>query len=275
MISVIICSRTPDISDVLRQNITDTIGCAHEFVVIDNSRQQRSIFAAYNEGVNKAQGDILCFMHEDIRCHTKDWGTAVENRFRNDETLGLLGNLGSHFMPKCVCALGDSGLLSSNYYTKDKEDHYRESRYFDDSGAAEVVVVDGMWYCVRRQLFADRKIWYDESFEGFHYYDLDICMQVWEAGYKCIVVDDVEMEHYSEGDIDRTFLNNSFRFFDKWKDSLPMLKGIELTETEYYLSAKLSEISAYCRELSFYHRRYKNSFPQRVKRWTKKHVSKD
>ena len=275
MISIIICSRQKDVSVALRQNIDDTIGCQYELIVIDNSRNKQSIFTAYNEGVKEAHGDILCFMHEDIWFHTRDWGMAVEKRFQSDASLGLIGNLGSHFMPKCVCALGDSGLLSSNYYTRDKKEHFRESRYFDESGCVEVVVVDGMWYCIRRQLFDGRKIWYDESFEGFHYYDLDICMQVWEAGYKCIVVDDVEMEHYSEGDIDRTFLNNSFRFFDKWKDNLPMLKGVELTETEYYLSAKLSEISAYCRELSFYHRRYKNSFPQRVKRWIKKHASKD
>ena len=44
MISIIICSMNPDISAELRQNIADTIGCEYELVVIDNSRNQLSIF---------------------------------------------------------------------------------------------------------------------------------------------------------------------------------------------------------------------------------------
>ena len=66
MISLIICSRTADISDELKQNIATTIGCEYELCVIDNSRNEYSIFTAYNEGVRRAKGDILCFMHDDI-----------------------------------------------------------------------------------------------------------------------------------------------------------------------------------------------------------------
>ena len=70
MISIIICSMNPDISAELRQNIADTIGCEYELVVIDNSRNQLSIFQAYNRGVQRSKGDILCFMHDDLLMHT-------------------------------------------------------------------------------------------------------------------------------------------------------------------------------------------------------------
>ena len=78
MLSLIICSRTPKISEELEKNIADTIGCEYELVVIDNSLNKYSIFSAYNEGVKRSIGDILCFMHEDILYKTINWGQQVE-----------------------------------------------------------------------------------------------------------------------------------------------------------------------------------------------------
>ena len=74
LISLIICSRKADISEELKQNIAETIGCEYELCVIDNSRNEYSIFSAYNEGVRRAKGDILCFMHEDVLFRTNKWG---------------------------------------------------------------------------------------------------------------------------------------------------------------------------------------------------------
>ena len=74
MISLVICSSTPKLSKELIQNIESTIGFEHEYVVIDNSNNQHSIFSAYNEGVHQAKGDILCFMHQDIDFQSLNWG---------------------------------------------------------------------------------------------------------------------------------------------------------------------------------------------------------
>ena len=99
MISCIICSRQLDISAELKENIASTIGCEYELVVIDNSKNEYSIFSAYNEGVRRAKGDILCFMHEDILYHTQGWGKIISNILQ-DKTIGQIGVAGSHFMPK-------------------------------------------------------------------------------------------------------------------------------------------------------------------------------
>ena len=74
MLSLIICSRTPKISNKLEKNIAETIGCEYELVVIDNSQNKYSIFSAYNEGVKRARGSVLCFMHDDIIYKTANWG---------------------------------------------------------------------------------------------------------------------------------------------------------------------------------------------------------
>lgn len=59
MISCIICSRQPDISAELKENIATTVGCEYELVVIDNSKDEYSIFSAYNEGVRCAKAYLL------------------------------------------------------------------------------------------------------------------------------------------------------------------------------------------------------------------------
>ena len=62
MISIIICSRKANVPKELKENIASTIGCEYELCVIDNSRNEYNIFSAYNEGIRRAKGDILCFM---------------------------------------------------------------------------------------------------------------------------------------------------------------------------------------------------------------------
>ena len=118
MISCIVCSRSVDISTTLKENLAATIGCEYELIVVDNSKNNYSIFSAYNEGVRRANGDILCFMHEDICYYSPNWGDVVNNYFINSPDLGLLGILGSHYLAKCVCGVGDSSLLSAHYFVK-------------------------------------------------------------------------------------------------------------------------------------------------------------
>ena len=98
MISLIICSRSSDIDVALKENIKNTIGTDYELVIIDNSNNDYSIFSAYNEGVRRAKGDILCFMHEDILYRTEDWGKKIIAHFE-DKSIGLIGFAGTHFLP--------------------------------------------------------------------------------------------------------------------------------------------------------------------------------
>ena len=99
MISLIICSRQPDIPQSLKENIAETIGVEYELVVIDNSKNQYSIFQAYNEGVRRAKLSYLCFMHDDILYHSPDWGKKVVEHFE-DKRVGAIGVVGSHYMPR-------------------------------------------------------------------------------------------------------------------------------------------------------------------------------
>jgi GT2 family glycosyltransferase len=88
-----------------------------------------------------------------------------------------------------------------------------------DTADAEVVAVDGLFFAIRRDLF-DRIHFDDALFDGFHFYDLDISMQV-RLSHRILVTWDIVVKHYSEGSFDQRWKRYATRFVLKWSDHLP------------------------------------------------------
>ena len=252
MLSLIICSRHSDISDKLKDNIQKTIIAEYELIVIDNSKNKYSIFSAYNEGVKKAKFPFLCFMHEDILFHTKDWGVNVINHFENQK-VGLIGVAGGHFLPKCPSSWNTTNICSFNIiqHVNDggnyKTEHWEKNNYMKNSKTMEAVVVDGVWFCIRKSLF--KLISFDENtFKGFHCYDLDICLQVREKESSVKVVSDILLEHFSMGSLNNDWISNSLILYNKWKDYLPQIAGVSLSEAEINERTELAALIFSLRE---------------------------
>lgn len=236
MLSIIICSRQKDITQSLKNNIKETIGVDYELIVIDNSTNKFSIFTAYNEGISRAKGEILCFMHEDILFHTLEWGKKIKNHFV-DKKVGLVGVIGGHVIMNYPSTWCCTNLISGNYiqgYT-DKNGNYDNTLVINDNylnnELTDVVAVDGFWFCVKYEIF--EKIRFDDqTFSGFHAYDIDICMQIHLIGKRVCVIDDVKIEHFSFGTPDDRWLHSMILFQKKWKQYLPIVEGITLSKFE-------------------------------------------
>ena len=80
MLSIIICSISPERLQEISQNIHATIGVEHEIIAIDNREKCWSIARAYNEGARQARYPYLFFVHEDVKFHSQDWGTVVAEK---------------------------------------------------------------------------------------------------------------------------------------------------------------------------------------------------
>ena len=239
MISIIICSRKSVIPEELEFNISSTIGVSYECIIIDNSQNNHTIFSAYNEGVRRAKYHYLCFMHEDILFHTVNWGKRVVEHFENKK-VGLIGVIGSHYMPNCPaswwsteCRSGQiiQGQIENNNYSTNLFEWNRNNT--DKSESIEVVTVDGLWFCMPKEIFDN--ISFDEiTYSGFHCYDTDICFQTQNIGYLVKVVFDILIEHKSYGNQDQRFFDERIKCFEKWSELLPVIKGITLSDVEIY-----------------------------------------
>ena len=118
MISIIICSRTSTISKDLSENIKNTVGCVYELIVIDNSDNTYSIFEAYNIGIERSKEDFVCFIHDDIFFHTKNWGSIVQDIFEQNKKMGLLGVAGAKSKTKMPSAWWDCPEADKVLYLK-------------------------------------------------------------------------------------------------------------------------------------------------------------
>lgn len=227
MISIITCSRTAELPTELQQNIADTIGTDYEFVTINNANNERTIFEAYNEGVRLAKGDVLCFMHDDIVFRSADWGKVVYNAFV-DKKCGLVGVIGCQFLSNKVqpwWTLGHHvGCITQGVVEEGKYNTFQDGSSISEE-SQECVVVDGLWFCVRRDLFG--KIRFDEqTFDNFHCYDVDICMQILTSGYQVRVLRDVQIEHKSGGKVSDKYYEQLGKFVAKWHRQLPISRGL-------------------------------------------------
>ncbi len=238
MISLIICSRQPDIPQSLKDNIAETIGLEYELIIIDNSKNQYSIFSAYNEGIRRARFPYLCFMHDDILYHTQDWGKKVIENFQ-DEKVGVIGVGGCHYLCKYPVSLLSWKLAernkfySFNYIQRYDENKKHKTEIFNNlqSKSVNVVALDGMWFCIKQNLFEHTSLKFDEeNFKGFHFYDFDMCMQIHALKMQTKVIPDILIEHFSDGTFNKVWYDNAFIFYKKWKNYFPIAIGLDLSD---------------------------------------------
>lgn len=238
MISIIICSRDRSMLAAAEANIKMTVGDEHEVVAVDNSGGEYSIFTAYNEGAGRAKGDILCFMHEDVIIYTEGWGRTISAIMESSPDVGLIGVLGSQavadapgYWSYASGYEGDNRFLATKIVLYDKVNRsagrstsstmYLEYSAGLQDGIAEARGVDGLFFAVRRSLFDEGAVRFDDrTFTGFHFYDMDICMQV-AAHSRVVITNTIFMEHATMPKNDGQFYLSCFRFYEKWRKQLP------------------------------------------------------
>ena len=223
MISVIVCSRKPPSWQEHIRNVAITIGCRHEYVRVDNTANALGICAAYNQGLTRAGGDVVVFVHEDVFFIEPGWGVRVQELFSRNPALGLAGVAGTQYLcadtPSWVAA-GRPFIHGMVIHDMDGGNRSVLTVYSWERGEVETVAVDGLFMAIRASLFPS--IGFDQTtFDGFHFYDLDICMQVRAQGYRVMVTDAVLLRHLSGGSYDHVWMEYARRFVGKYRQALP------------------------------------------------------
>ena len=221
MISFIICAASPALLENLRKNIHETTGVEFELIIVENYDNRYNIFQAYNIGVKRSQYSILCFLHEDVLFVTPGWGNRLIDHL-NDPEVGMIGIAGTNCLLDIPGGWWTSYKIALNFIQVMNDGvETVKSKKISGTVNDEVVCVDGAAFFIKKPLF--QSISFDETlFNGFHFYDLDISLQVKALGYKIFVVHDILLKHYSEGKLNVTWIKESIRFQEKWKRNLPL-----------------------------------------------------
>jgi len=222
MISIIVCSKNKLLSEAFKNNIANTVNVDYEIIHIDNSESQYSISSAYNKGVIESNYPYLCFVHEDVKFHSHNWGNnlIVHLQRPNAGIFGLAGRDIVTRVPASWKVTLDSVNIIQSYRSKKRRSKTRFLPKKFNLSFRSVVLLDGVFMCMRRELM--EKIRFDEEIEGFHGYDFDICIQSSIAGYSNFVMYDIVLEHFSKGTPDVCYYRNLIKIFRKWNNQLPL-----------------------------------------------------
>jgi GT2 family glycosyltransferase len=247
MISIIICSRKTDISKSQQINLGETIGIAFEIICIDNSENKYSIFQAYNLGASQAKFPFLCFIHDDILFQTANWGSNLLHHFEDSE-FGLIGVAGSQYKSKYLSGWGCPPKFMRVNITEIHLDGFKNVMYFNptENKLEEVICIDGVFMATRKSIWEEYK--FDEkTFSGFHCYDMDYSLQVYQK-YKVGVCFDINIVHFARASYKKAWFETTKILYNKWGSILPLslnsLSNNEIDNVDWFVNKTYCNASA-------------------------------
>lgn len=230
MISIVYCTREENKQH--QEHLIKSSGLHKHVEVIEIINNGESLTKAYNRGLKQAKNDIVVFCHDDIIIETKQWGKKLEKLFNKNEGYGIIGVAGTKYMSKTGRWWDDR----TKMYGKVAHTHEGKtwlSSYSDDLGdrIEETVIVDGVWFAVHKNRL---KKDFDESVEGFHFYDVSFCFQNRLEGVKVGVTTKIRINHMSIGQTNDQWEENRKIFAENYKDKLPIKIDREFNGNERF-----------------------------------------
>lgn len=218
MITVVYCTRKPNPEHI--EHLKKSSGLHNHIEVIEIINNGESLTKSYNRGLEQAKNNIIVFCHDDITIETKQWGHKLLKQFERNPKFGIIGVAGSKSLPK-------SGMWWENrkkMYGRVAHTHEGKtwlSTYSEDLGQnlEEVVSVDGVFFAVDKSKI---KINFNETVEGFHFYDVTFCFENYLKGVGVGVTTLVRVNHKSIGMTNESWEANRLIFSEKFKDNLPV-----------------------------------------------------
>lgn len=177
----------------------------------------RSLTSIYNEVLDRASNNIIIFCHDDI-LFSKPFGKDIIKHFTNTD-YAILGVAGTTNIDQTGRWWNDPtkmiGVVKHTHNNKTWESKYSGS--FDQ--ILDAVLVDGLFFCVDRTKI---KSHFNESFTGFHFYDVSFMVDNYLQGCKIGVMFDVKITHKSIGRTNDEWEKNRIKFATEYKDKLPL-----------------------------------------------------
>lgn len=147
---------------------------------------------AINQGIKAAKYGYVMAIHNDVIIMERGWLRTIGSVMDADPSIGVVGLAGRKEIYKTGCVNEES--LKHNLQNEDLNAPM-------DEAVAEVAVVDGLCFVMRRALL-DRIGGLDETFGYMHCYDLDLSLQSRGAGFRNVVVKVAAM-HIGNGGMTR------------------------------------------------------------------------
>ena len=216
LISFVVCSITPAKINRLRARLEQLLaGEAWELVLIDDAR---SLCEGYNRGVAASRGELLVLCHDDILLLAEDFAARLRAGLARYELLGVAGGTRASGP-----TWGWAGPPHAHCWVAHRDDAGRGLMLLLGSQGAKVdgaLLMDGVFLAGHRHVF--EQLPFDaQTFDGFHFYDLDLSWRAAQAGFRCGLCLDLGVLHESKGDYNPVY----WEFAQKFTAKFPALRN--------------------------------------------------
>ncbi len=217
MISIIYCTREEN------KKHTEHLlkACGNPKVeIIEYINKGESLTKFYNKALAETKNDIVVFVHDDIIVETKQIANRIVRMFENNPEYGIIGVAGTKYLSNTGRWWDErKSMYGRVAHTHEGKTWLSEYSPDQDRRLEETIIVDGVFFAVHKNRIKQN---FDESVEGFHFYDVDFSFRNHLEGVKVGVTTEIRINHMSIGMTNEQWESNRLQFSEKYKDNLPV-----------------------------------------------------
>jgi hypothetical protein len=218
-ISVVISTRKID--DGYLKHVEKMFSHPKTEILIYENDGVNSLPEIYNIGLNESKNDIVVFIHDDLILETKNITPKVIRLFEKNPDYGIIGIAGTDNLISGMWWQDKTsmyGIVGHEHEGKRHVNHYSKGDYSEK--LKEVVVIDGLFMMIHKQRIKHK---FNEQFEGFHFYDLPICLENHLDGVKVGVTTKIKVTHKSIGIVNKKWEKNKLLFEALYEKNFPLV----------------------------------------------------
>lgn len=205
----------PKFQEYLKQSC----GLKNVEVIEKVNNGEKSLSKVYNEIIDQSSNDIVVLCHDDIYFDTKNWGKKLLNHF-NESDFGILGVAGTTDIPITGRWWDDQtkmvGIVNHEHNGKKWESKYCKNW---DREITQVSLIDGLFISINKTKIVKE---FDETVEGFHFYDVTFSTENYLENVKIGVIYDLRITHRSIGMTNDIWEKNRLKYVEKFQNKLPI-----------------------------------------------------
>jgi tetratricopeptide (TPR) repeat protein len=173
----------------------------------------RSLAEAFNRILDRVDADVVILCHDDIEALSPSLHDALAAALDGADLVGVAG---------AERVTGPAVLWAGHPHVHGRVSYPRGSEGFEAAPLslrvgilAGMQALDGVFIAMTAR--AARELRFDaETFDGFHFYDLDFTYRAAQAGFRLAVSTELRLLHASEGNFGDTWLRYAGRFHEKF-----------------------------------------------------------
>lgn len=219
-ISIIVSSRNENNEqEKFVEHVHKTCGC-HLSIHFLINKIGVSLTKIYSDVLKETTTDIVVFMHDDIEFLKPDWGKELIRLFKEHNDYGIIGVAGSAYFDEQAAWWRYKDIYGQVAHRKGDNIWLTSFSKLLDKDLEEVVVIDGLFIAVDKTRITQD---YDDSIEGFNFYDIDFCLANFlDNKIKIGVTTNIRLLHNSVGELHEEWHRNKDKVNEKYKSNYPI-----------------------------------------------------